>query len=169
MSERAASPAQKRNTWRERQEPGPRSAARHGAEPSRAPRSRDGLGGSGRARGLAPPGHPGGLRRAGGFHPRVRRCLEPRVNRASLSTQPRLPSGGDTHGVLSTGLPIEETSPEILTPLFRPCNAGPALVLPGARLTGGRWLQRPRETGKRPRCPGTLPPAPGNSNSGPSF
>lgn len=68
--------------------------------------------------------------------------------------------------MLSTALPAEETSPEILTPLFRACKAGRALLPPGARLTGGRGLQRPWGTGKRPRLPGLPPAGPGKQQSG---
>lgn len=146
MCKRAASPSQKLN-------PCPGREAQRGVEPSRAHRSRDGLRGSGSSRGPRPTGTP--VFSAGVFSPRGCRC-RPWLPPSTARTRPRLPRSHDsrvgrTHGVLSTGLPVEESSPEILTsPLFRPCKAGAALVPPGARLTGGRGCSGCGRPGKGP-------------------
>ncbi|XP_075613601.1 uncharacterized protein LOC142602480 [Balearica regulorum gibbericeps] len=86
--------------------------------------------GSGSAQGPVPPGSPGVSAEQVDFV------------RGGVAAGPRSPRNqgsrvGRTHGLLSTGLPVEEISLEILTPLLRPCKAGPALVLSGVRVTGG--------------------------------
>ncbi|KAM4775273.1 uncharacterized protein ACIQIH_010449 [Cyanocitta cristata] len=94
------------------------------AEPSRAPRTLAGLRGS------------GGAGRAGAFRPQP-----PPSSRSHAWTGPLSPLTlgsrvGRTHGMFPTDLPVEENSPEYLTPLFRFCTAGPGLKPPGSRFSG---------------------------------
>lgn len=174
MSKRAASPSQKRNTWRQRREPGPRSASRRGAESSRAPRSRDGLRGSGSARGPALPGLPGGPRRADGFRSRGCRC-RPWLPRApGAPREPglvlhaaRVPEWGGHTGCFPRASPSRRPALKSSHPYFGPakpgqrwCHRGPVPPAgwgcsgrggPGNGLAARVPFRRPRGTAMRDR------------------